>query len=279
MGKDIEVAILFADVVGSTQLYEQLGDLKAREMVGRCLDIMRDATEANHGTVIKTMGDEVMSTFPTRRRCDERRRRRCRSRSRPTRAQAHDGRPVAIRIGCHWPGRAREARHVRLGRAHRQSHDEPGQGRADHHHARDRRAAVARVACVGAPDRHRDDRGRATRSRSTKCCGRPRKSPACCRRLRAARSASARPKRLRLRYQGREVTVDEGRKSVDDRPRRGQRRRRQGQSDLARACAHRDRPQQIHADRPEHQRHVRADSGRRRDPSSAATACRSRARG
>ena len=30
MGKDIEVAILFADVVGSTQLYEQLGDAKAR---------------------------------------------------------------------------------------------------------------------------------------------------------------------------------------------------------------------------------------------------------
>src|ERR1044071_9826304 len=65
MGKDIEDAILFADVVGSTQLYEQLGDAKAREMVGRCLDIMREATEANKGTVIKTMGDEVMSTFPT----------------------------------------------------------------------------------------------------------------------------------------------------------------------------------------------------------------------
>ena len=47
MGKDVEVAILFADVVGSTQLYEQLGDVKARQMVGRCLDIMREATEAN----------------------------------------------------------------------------------------------------------------------------------------------------------------------------------------------------------------------------------------
>ena len=51
MGKDVEVAILFADVVGSTQLYEQLGDVKARQMVGRCLDIMREATEANRGTV------------------------------------------------------------------------------------------------------------------------------------------------------------------------------------------------------------------------------------
>ena len=65
MSKDVEVAILFADVVGSTQLYERLGDVKARQMVGRCLDIMREATEANRGTVIKTIGDEVMCTFPS----------------------------------------------------------------------------------------------------------------------------------------------------------------------------------------------------------------------
>jgi adenylate cyclase len=65
MGNDIEVAILFADVVGSTRLYEQLGDLRARDMVAICIEVMRTATEQHHGTVIKTMGDEVMSTFPT----------------------------------------------------------------------------------------------------------------------------------------------------------------------------------------------------------------------
>ncbi len=65
MGKEIEVAILFADVVGSTKLYEQLGDLRARDMVGICIEQMRNATEQHHGSVIKTMGDEVMSTFPT----------------------------------------------------------------------------------------------------------------------------------------------------------------------------------------------------------------------
>ena len=65
MGKEIEVAIVFADVVGSTKLYEQLGDLRAREMVSICIDVMKLATEQNHGTVIKTMGDEVMSTFVT----------------------------------------------------------------------------------------------------------------------------------------------------------------------------------------------------------------------
>ncbi len=65
MGSEIELAILFADVVGSTKLYELLGDVRARDTVGICIDVMRAATEQNRGTVIKTMGDEVMATFPT----------------------------------------------------------------------------------------------------------------------------------------------------------------------------------------------------------------------
>ncbi len=65
MAQDLEVAILFADVVGSTQLYDKFGDTKASETVARCLDIMKDATTQHNGTVIKTIGDEVMSTFPT----------------------------------------------------------------------------------------------------------------------------------------------------------------------------------------------------------------------
>src|SRR3982074_193442 len=65
MGKDIELAILFADVVGSTRLYDTMGDLRARDMVAICIDVMRTATEQRQGTVIKTMGDEVMATFPS----------------------------------------------------------------------------------------------------------------------------------------------------------------------------------------------------------------------
>ena len=65
MSNDIELAIVFADVVGSTKLYELLGDIRARDMVGICIDVMRAATDKHHGTVIKTMGDEVMATFPT----------------------------------------------------------------------------------------------------------------------------------------------------------------------------------------------------------------------
>ena len=101
MNKDIELAILFADVVGSTQLYETLGDTQAREMVGICIDIMKTATEAHAGTVIKTMGDEVMATFATP---DE----AINAGSDMQRAitahpALHSGNTrVAIRIGCHF---------------------------------------------------------------------------------------------------------------------------------------------------------------------------------
>jgi adenylate cyclase len=101
MGKDIELAILFADVVGSTRLYEQMGDLRARDMVAICIDVMRSATEQRQGTVIKTMGDEVMSTFPS---ADEALNAAAQMQQQiSSHAQLKvDGQPVSIRIGCHF---------------------------------------------------------------------------------------------------------------------------------------------------------------------------------
>jgi adenylate cyclase len=101
MGKDIELAILFADVVGSTRLYELMGDLRARDMVAICIDVMRSATEQRQGTVIKTMGDEVMSTFPS---ADEALNAAAQMQQQiSSHAQLKvDGQPVCIRIGCHF---------------------------------------------------------------------------------------------------------------------------------------------------------------------------------
>ncbi|MGB5102993.1 MAG: adenylate/guanylate cyclase domain-containing protein [Steroidobacteraceae bacterium] len=65
MTNETEVAVLFADVVGSTRLYELLGDHSARDMIVGCVDLMRGATERNRGTVIKTIGDEILAIFPT----------------------------------------------------------------------------------------------------------------------------------------------------------------------------------------------------------------------
>jgi class 3 adenylate cyclase len=59
------VAVLFADVAGSTHLYEQLGDAQALAMVSRCLDLARDASTGYGGRLVKTIGDEAMLVFPT----------------------------------------------------------------------------------------------------------------------------------------------------------------------------------------------------------------------
>ena len=56
-------AVLFADVSGSTRLYDTVGDNLAMTAISQCLEIFRDRTEATGGRVIKTIGDEVMSAF------------------------------------------------------------------------------------------------------------------------------------------------------------------------------------------------------------------------
>ncbi|MFZ1984510.1 MAG: adenylate/guanylate cyclase domain-containing protein [Desulfatitalea sp.] len=55
--------ILFADIAGSTRLYDQLGDERALALITRCLNRLIARTQAQKGTPIKTVGDEIMSTF------------------------------------------------------------------------------------------------------------------------------------------------------------------------------------------------------------------------
>jgi adenylate cyclase len=57
--------VLFADVSGSTKLYETAGDAVAHQAIGRCVESLKKATEAGGGRVIKTIGDEIMSVFAT----------------------------------------------------------------------------------------------------------------------------------------------------------------------------------------------------------------------
>lgn len=57
------LCVLFADVSGSTRLYEKLGDKEALHAVERCLNRMTRATEQFKGRVVKTIGDEVMAVF------------------------------------------------------------------------------------------------------------------------------------------------------------------------------------------------------------------------
>lgn len=58
------IAILFADISGSTRLYETLGDKAALEKVEHCLSILSALTRKHGGRIIKTIGDEIMCAFP-----------------------------------------------------------------------------------------------------------------------------------------------------------------------------------------------------------------------
>src|ERR687896_59605 len=60
-----EAAVLFADVSGSTKLYESAGNAVAHAAVESCVNLMKQKTQAAKGRVIKTIGDEVMSAFPS----------------------------------------------------------------------------------------------------------------------------------------------------------------------------------------------------------------------
>lgn len=57
------MAIMFADITGSTRLYEQLGDDAAQARVAECLDLAAAQVTENRGRVIKTIGDEVLCVF------------------------------------------------------------------------------------------------------------------------------------------------------------------------------------------------------------------------
>jgi adenylate cyclase len=57
---DRKTTVLFADVSGSTKLYETAGNAIAHAAVESCVNIMRQKTQAAKGRVVKTIGDEVM---------------------------------------------------------------------------------------------------------------------------------------------------------------------------------------------------------------------------
>jgi class 3 adenylate cyclase len=63
VARGAELVILFADIAGSTRLYEKLGDQRARMVVSGAVGVMSDVTRRHSGQVVKTIGDEVMTIF------------------------------------------------------------------------------------------------------------------------------------------------------------------------------------------------------------------------
>jgi adenylate cyclase len=64
MSQAKQLTTLFADVSGSTKLFETRGDVDARRIIARVLGALSEVVQRHGGRVIKTIGDEIMCTFP-----------------------------------------------------------------------------------------------------------------------------------------------------------------------------------------------------------------------
>jgi adenylate cyclase len=58
-------AVLFSDISGSTKLYVDIGDERARQIVARTLDLWSAFTTEEGGNVVQLRGDGMLCIFPT----------------------------------------------------------------------------------------------------------------------------------------------------------------------------------------------------------------------
>jgi class 3 adenylate cyclase len=63
--KITSLTFVFTDLKGSTALYERVGDIAAYDLVREHFRVLSEIVAAEHGAVVKTIGDAVMATFPT----------------------------------------------------------------------------------------------------------------------------------------------------------------------------------------------------------------------
>ena len=215
MGKETELAIVFADVVGSTKLYELLGDLRARDMVSICIEVMRAATEQNQGTVIKTMGDEVMATFPT---ADDALNAAAQMQKQITHHPGLkvDEQSVAIRIGCNFGPVVHENRDI-FGSAVHTANRMTSQAKAGQimttqtmvdQLSSEWRASVRQIDVATL-------KGRSSEVALYEVLWLPEDSTSMVPHIAMnSRERSGKGQRLRLRYQGQEIVVEDGRANI-----------------------------------------------------------------
>lgn len=96
---ECKLCVLFADVSGSTRLYEKLGDKEALHAVERCINRMMRVTEMRHGRVVKTIGDEVMAVFPV---AEDGMQAACEMQQRVADLPPIFGVKLSIRVGFHY---------------------------------------------------------------------------------------------------------------------------------------------------------------------------------
>lgn len=104
-----KLAVLFADICGSTALYDSLGDDLARKTISRCINTMSGKISVYQGSLIKTIGDEVMVTFPSAEAAFHA---ACAMQTVVENEQPSNGIPLHIRIGFNYGEVIKEANDV-----------------------------------------------------------------------------------------------------------------------------------------------------------------------
>ena len=62
-GQSIQCVVMFADVAGSTAMYENMGDVEARERISKALNSLISICKRHKGKLVKTIGDEILVYF------------------------------------------------------------------------------------------------------------------------------------------------------------------------------------------------------------------------
>lgn len=98
MDKVSQGAVLFADVSGSTKLYETAGDAAGLSIVAACLEIFVQQTGAAGGRVVKTIGDAILAVFES---ADAAARAAIGMQQRIDSLPPAGGHKIAVRVGFH----------------------------------------------------------------------------------------------------------------------------------------------------------------------------------
>lgn len=99
MQREEELAILFADICGSTGVYRALGDVLAHDILADRIQTLIAVTRQLDGRLVKTLGDEVMTTFPS---ADAATAAAVEMQQRITGTLVTEGPQIKIRVGFHF---------------------------------------------------------------------------------------------------------------------------------------------------------------------------------
>lgn len=87
------LAILFADIAGSTRLYETMGDVEAHRRVAESLAFMAEAVAMHSGKVLRTVGDSTLASFNDCNKALQ---------AASSMQLLHKQTPLSVRVGFHY---------------------------------------------------------------------------------------------------------------------------------------------------------------------------------